>query len=308
MDFGATTMLASIRRRASIPTTAVNGSTDADLLRLANEELQLGLIADILAVREEYFVRDFNHTIDTAVASYRLPKRAIGGKLRSVRLVDSNGVESDPLPRVEPERAGSYGNTGQTTGYYLKGNNVVLVPSANTTCPTLRLSYFIRPSEIVATGPQGVTIVVGGVFTVPATTGFSTSTACDLVAGTVPHEHLAVDIYPTAVGVTTITFATADIPSVSSLAAAGVLICLAEQTPVAQLPVELVNVLCQRVACTYLEASGQLQELTSAQKKLAEMERKAMTLISPRDDAGERKSICTDFIGGAPSIRYRSGD
>ncbi len=308
MDYSASALLASIRRRASIPTTTVNGSTDADLLRLANEELRLGMVSDIMAVREEFFVRDFDHTITTTIDSYRIPPRAIGGKLRSVRLVDSAGNETAPLPRIDPENAQTYGDTGQTMAYCLKGNSVVLLPSANTTCPTLRLSYFIRPNEVVASGTQNVTIIAGTTLTVASAAAFSTSTYCDLVAGTPNYEFLGVSMLPTGTTGTTVTFASLPL-TIGELSGAGVILCLAEQTPVVQLPTEFFPVLCQRVAVTYLEASGQLQELAEARKKLEAMEKQVMVLISPRDDAGSRKSVCTDFIGPAlSSTRFRSGD
>ena len=301
MDYTTVGLLASIRRRASIPTTATTGGANADLLAYANEEIRLRLCAQILSVREEHLVRSSDVTL-TSAPSYRIPHRALGGKLRRVSLVDANGNEVE-LPRLEPERLEDFTSTGQLFGYYLRSAYVVLVPSASSTFTTLRLSYHCRPNELVASGFGIISAIntTTGVLTVDSSTGITTSTPVDLVKATSPFESMSIDLTPTAVADGThVTILAASLPSDLAV---NDYVCLAQQSPVPQLPAEYHPILAQRSAVKYLEAQG-AEELATAQGVLEQMEASVLDLITPRVDAGCQKIINRHgALGG--SWRYR---
>lgn len=296
--FTASTLITSIRRRASIPSTSASGSADSDLLAIATEEIQLHLTADLLKVREEYFARDQDTTIGSST-SFRVPKRAIGGKLRYVQLLDSDGDVIATLTRLEPERLEDFDSTVSVFGFYLKGNHVHLVgETSNAT--SIRLGYFVRPSALTNTAAEykAITVVAGNVVTAAAH-GFSTTSVLDIVKGTPGFEHALIDTSPSATDTNTITFG-----SGTGLTGLGVevgdYVCTAEKSFVPQIPAEFHPILAQRVAVKYLEAEGDRDGLQLAQAKLGEMEKAAGLLVTPRVDGAPQKIVNRySFVGGA---------
>ena len=298
-----TTLISSIRRRASIPSTAVTGSADADLLAYATEEMQLHMTAELMEVREEYFARDSDSTIGSST-SFRIPDRAIGGKLRDVQLLDSAGAVILTLTRTEPERLEDY-DTQPLYAFTVKGQNILLPQGSTTTATSIRLGYYARPNELTITAADWATVlsVSGNVITTTAAHGFTTSSSLDLVKSTPGFEHQFLSSVPTATTSTTLTFA-----SLSGLSiVANDYVCVAEKSPVPQIPAELHPLLAQRVAVKYLEAEGDRDGLTVAQRKLEEMEEAASTLISPRVDGAVQKIVNRHGAVGGVIWRRRLG-
>lgn len=303
MDFTTTGLYASIRRRASIPTTATTGGAAADLLVYINEELRLGLAAAVLSKREGYFKRDS----DTAISgtSYRIPTRAIGGKLAGVYLLDSNSaVMGDPLPEVDDARQGSYSSEGALCGYLVKGQNIVLIPSASTTAAYLRMTYYEQPNEVVSTGYATVLSLTSTTITTVAAHGYSTSSVLDFVKATEGFESVAIDKTPTVASGSSLTFAAGVIPSGLAV---GDYVCVARQSPVPQLPSEFHPILAQRVACAWLEANGDEEGLSAAKGKLGEMEAAIGVMTTPRVDTGAKKIINRFSVLGSIARNRRWG-
>lgn len=302
MDFTTTALLASIRRRASIPTTASTGSADSDLLAYANEEMQLSLTSDLIRVREEFFLF---HS-DTAISgtTYRIPKRAIGKSLRNVALLNSSSFPIQRLTRIEQEKLPGIQSIATTVGYTVENNSIVLVPSASVAngAVYLRLSYFIRPNELSQTGSQAITAVDTATnrITVSSTSGFTTSTPCDLIRGTSGFEHLAIDSTPTVVGTPSNTITFSSLPGGLAI---GDYVVLAEKSPFPQIPAEFHPILAARVALRYLKAIGDRDGANDVQKDLDRMEEKAGILIAPRIEGGPKKIYSTGFVGGGNKWR-----
>ncbi len=287
-NWTTTGLLASIRRRASIPTTPTTGGADTDLLAYANEELRLGLIAEVLKLREGYFKRDSDSTISSSTTSYRIPTRAIGGKLAAVLLLDSAGLElGPPLAEIDDSRLGEFAWDNGVAGYNLKGAFLVLVPTAITTAVTLRQRYYVQPNELVASGYVSILTIdtATNIVTTSASHGYTTASVLDLVRATEGFDSLAIDQTPTAASGSSLTFS-----SLPSGLAVGDYVCVARQSPVPQIPSEYHPILAQRVACAYLEANG-AAELASAKAKLGEMQGAIGVLSSPRVDTGLKKIV-----------------
>jgi hypothetical protein len=294
-DFTTTGLLASIRRRASIPTAASTGSQDADLLAYANEELRLGLVSRIIELREEYYKRDSDQTLTSATA-YLMPTRALGGKLRSVALLDAAGAYLANLYEIRDERLPDFGATTTLAGYRYQGAYLVLQPTSTTatSATTLRMTYFEQPNELVtgldstSGAPRTITAVNTALKTVTMTntTGYTTSTACDFVRASSHFESLAIDQTPTVVAGTTLTFA-----ALPTGLLVGDYVCLARQSPVPQVPLEFQPILAQRAACKWLEAGGYAKSLAAALTRLKSMEEDIGVLSSPRNDGSPKKII-----------------
>jgi hypothetical protein len=149
--YTAETILESIRNVGSIPNAASLGSGDADILRHINEALRWKIVPIIIQTREEYLA----HTIRTDVAGqtrFRIPNRAIGNRLRDVIWIDSQGNRSlwvNPIAREDLALFNGRGS-GEPAGYFLEGNYIQLVPTGGAYSGSLELSFFMRPSALVA--------------------------------------------------------------------------------------------------------------------------------------------------------------
>jgi hypothetical protein len=305
IDYTTVGLLASIRRRASIPSTVTTGSDDSSLLAYLNEELQLHMAAQLVSVREEYYLRHSDTALSTT--TYRIPTRALGGSLRNVQLLDGSARPVLQLSRLSQEKLPNYATQAQTIGYLVEGNNIRLYPSASWGgATTLRISYFERPSEVVVigNGTRAIQAINTGTnqVTISSSTGFTTSTAVDFIKSNANFECLSIDVLPTGVASTVLTFS-----SLPSGLAVGDYVSLAQTSPVAQLPAEFVPVLCQRVAVRFLAAINDTVQLEVAQTELARMQASIGILTAPRVEGGPRKIFQTGGALAGNRWRARSG-
>ena len=280
-QFKATTsdLLTSIRLRGNIP-NGEDSYSDANLLTLADEELQTRLMPIILSTQEDYYVefQDFPGT----TPFFTIPDRAVGGKLRDVVVIKSNGAEVQ-LSRVDPSQA----TTLDT--YWVRGNRVMfLAPPGN----TIRLYYHQRPSHLCRVGDTGTVSNIGSGTNIIAVTSLpsncSVGTKLDIVSSSAPFKHVAFNATVQDVGSGYITVDKV-FTAQEAAEAAGQYICLAGQAPVVQLPYELIPILAQRVVVKVLEATGDLETMKAAKAELSEMEQRAFTLLEPRVDSQPQK-------------------
>lgn len=298
MDYTTTALLASIRRRTMAPTATAAGTADADLLALANEELQSYIAPLLLSVREEYLLANSSTTMTAGTAGYRLPSRAVGAKLREVVRLDSSSrifhlalISLDELDEWPTDN-------GTPLAFYFRGAELVLVPPPSA-AETLRMTYYRRPAEMVATTAVGAitaintTTKVVTCATVPTT--FDTGDTFDFVKSSAPFEVLAGDLAATAVttGASGTVTLTAALPSGLAV---GDYVCLADQSPVPQVPAELHPLLAHRVVVKICEALGDQQGLTLAQAQLAQAEQRIVEMLAPRID-GEPKIVGSNQFG-----------
>jgi hypothetical protein len=288
----ATTLLASVRRRASIPSTSTTGSADADLLAYANEELQRRLVAEILEKREEHFVFNSDQTIGSST-KFRIPSRAIGGRLRGVWLLDSDGEVMDKVDRIEPEREGDYSSADGLFGIRVEGWSVHLVGGSSTTATTIRLKYYLRPNDLTTTAANYATVATATGSTVTLTTsgahGFTTSSSLDFVKAGGGYESQFIAQAPSSASGSDLAFSS--LTSADYSLAAGDYVCVAGYSPVPQIPAEFHDILAQRTACRWLEANGDRQGLQVAAQTLQQMEADVGIIITPRVESSPQKII-----------------
>lgn len=263
---------------------------DSDYLAIATEELQSYVWPFLVGMREEYGVADYDVSVVSGTAAYRLPPRASGDALRDVQLL--SGTTYVPLTRITPEERNQFAATGAVSAYLFQDNDIVLVPEP-TAATTLRLKYHKRPSKLVATTAvatissiNGARLVITTTTTIPSTITAS-SISVDVVDNTPGFKTLAMD-YTTAATTsgTTITLTTALPASVS----AGDYVCLAGESPVAQIPVEAHPLLAQRAATVCQNALGDAK--WQASDALCERMRKEyMALSTPRSKGSRRPLV-----------------
>jgi hypothetical protein len=280
-DYTTTELLASVRQRASIPTSQ-STFTATKLLRTASEELRNEITPYLLRVRENYFLTSKDYTVTAAQANYLMPERAIGEKIQTVKLLDVNYQEL-PLTRVDIEQITDVNRTGTPENFYIQGSDIYLYPTPDLTANTLRVYYYARPSALVETSACGLVVSkTSTTVTINATapTGFGSSATVDFVRGRPPFKLLSTDVACTVSG-TTITFVSGTIPSTL---AAGDYIALAGETPIPTIPYDLFPILYQRVAVKVLEAIGDDAGYQRAAVELERLEKNQMPLISNRID------------------------
>jgi hypothetical protein len=286
-DYTTTALLASVRRRGLLPPTADETLTTEDYLEFANDELISTVVPLVLSTREEYFVVDADITTVPNQAEYDIPDRALGMKLRDVRVANGSGRYLE-LPRLEPERVNDYAQLANgVSGYFLKANQVVLVPTP-TSATTLRVSYYRRPNRLVTT--DAVLPVTGRTSSTAATyagtppTTFTSGTSVDVIKHAPGFDSfLDGGVINTPSG-GTVTFTTGTLPTTVT---AGDYVCLAGETPIPQIPPELHPFLAQRVLVRALEALGS-QKQAVAEATAERMRVAALEFLTPRADGSSR--------------------
>lgn len=323
-------LIATIKREAMIPTSQSTFS-NADFLAMANQEMRIGLVPSILQYHEEYYARDSAPvTIVANQSNYPIPYRSVGGKFREVFYMNTDGSLRS-MTRISPDDRPHYQDTNSQNNFiffYLKGNEVVLVPNVSSNpVGSLVFTFYMRPNELVdegrvanitnvATGasttvytvdaiPSGLTSFVQGGTTV---SGFSTASKLDVLQRNPGHKTIAYDIYPTIVDSVNkqITFNNTDINDIStglSSIVPGDYIAFAGECIIPQAPADLHDVLAQRVAMRCLQSLGDQASYQLAQSKLQEMEKWTGTIVDNRSE-GQAKKV-TNHRGLLRSSKIR---
>lgn len=287
MPYLTSDLVASVKRRANVPTSQITFSLP-DFYALADEEIRSKLMPLVLKNMQEFYVRTYDYPLTSNQARYLIPTRAIASGLRDVQIVNSANDESrTPLERLSPEdlytsiSSSSFRVTIQKNGFYLEGNTVVVYPKPKTTSNLLRLSYYCRPNQLVDVSACGLITAINTatnqITLVAIPTTFSISTPMDFVKANPGFECSAIDQFPTALAGNVLTFASLPVD-----VSVGDYVCLAGQTCVVQVPVELQPLLFQYVVVRLLESNGDSTGLREAMSELAKLEENAQLLIAPR--------------------------
>jgi len=290
MAFTSQNLLDSIDRRGFVP-TGQGTFTDTELLAIADEEMGLMVVPEILSVREEYMVFYKDYAITSGVSVYAIPPRAVGLSLREVHLISTSSTTD--LPRFDLEAADTT-QTGAVGGYYVRGNSIVLDKIPNTTADTLRAYFAIRPGNLIAVASSAVisaintTTKVVTVTSIPAT--WTTGVILDFVNQNNGHEYLTIDNTSTLVSGSNITFS-----ALPSTLAVGDYVMPAGYTSLVQCPVEFTTVLAQAVAANIQDAMG-LPGADRAFGKLKTMIEAAKGLIRQRVIGEVQTVLPADWI------------
>jgi hypothetical protein len=288
-DYSSTELIASIKRRAAIPTVQ-NLFQDADFVDMASDELQSSLVPKMMAVREDYFSKHTDTLITSGTNDFAIPSRAVGQKLKDVIIVNSDGWAIQNLPRLSYTDISLYSPTDYVRlfGFYLEGTTLKLWPVNTWADKYLRIYYYRRPNRLVLPSQAGkVTNIVGTTVTVDnVPTTWTTGTLVDLIAGRPGFDSLADDKAITGVAGFDLSFA-----SVPTGLQVGDWIAEAGESPVPQIPYEGFSWLAQATACKVVEAIGNTNELQVHQAKLKILEDHFMSVLSPRVDEEPKKIV-----------------
>jgi hypothetical protein len=275
---------------------------------MATEEINLGLMDQIMIARGDYLVQFEDQDLQASVIRYAIPDRAVGNKLRDLCIVDDGGKVIYELSQISLEELsefeGPYVNHRSNT-FYIQNNEVVVSPQPSITGYKLRMYFYIRPNKLVVNEraatvstitDNGSTLEIG--FT-SSPKHFTTAIKYDIVGAKSPNKIKSYNIVPVSINLNTNTIVVnkSDVLDESGNISVEMsdYVTQAEETIVPNIPTELHPIVAQRVAIACLEAMGDEQNKQSAERKLASMEKAALRMIVNR-------------VEGAPkTIRQRHG-
>jgi hypothetical protein len=182
------TLVARIKRKCQLP---VNDGklTDAEVLQIADEEVQARLLAAFLTVREDYFVDFRRIDVEANQRWIQLPSFVASSTMLDIGYIDPN----DATERVRPmQRMYSWSAhydapqpSAQPAAYVIEGDRIGLVTPCQTAC-VLVIRYERRPSRmILAADYHSAEIASYNPTTLEFTlTGTNASIIANLAAGT----------------------------------------------------------------------------------------------------------------------------
>ena len=297
MAFFAEDLLTSAKLRSFAPISQTTFQ-DSELRSIANEEMLLKLVSDILSVKEEFFLTTKVTAITGSIDHYPVPKMAIGNTINQLRLRDSANTEVE-LKRISASEADQYaGVTGVPEAYYFEGDEVVLCPKPSESTNSIVFSYFRKPNKIIDTASCAKITAVsssGGstTFTVDTdlTASLSAGDKVDFLSGSSPYLLWADEVSITSITSTTVVVATSSVSDAVSTVEPQVndYICPTGYANIAQIPDELYPVLCQMVAVRMLAGLGDINKWNAAKAELAEMRKESLKVIKTRAESQPKR-------------------
>lgn len=293
IDYSVNALLTSVKQR-SMNADNQNLLTDADIVRIASEELQATVLPFIESVKGEYYVTNEDQTFVNGTTTYVLPQRATGTKLRDVCLVDNQGSEV-LLNYINPEDLkSSWAYAPYQFGFYPKDNRIVLVLGnliGSGNYSFVRMIYFRRPNTLCTTGINGNAGQVVSFDTNAKTitldfapTTWTTSTTFDIINSMPPFQSRVDNATITNIAGFVLTFTDA-LPSGLSV---GDWVSEANFSPIPQIPVECHRLLEALTAARILQYTG--DPAFQVMQAMAEgMKKDLFMILSPRVDGSPRK-------------------
>lgn len=280
MAFNTTRLLTQVNLKGALPTGRFE---DQEILDLASDAL-ISLIAPmIVGSREEYYLQDNDQTITANQAAYPIPYRALGMSLREIKII--RGSEVLDIYRIDPEDVETT-DTGTPEAFYLKGNNVILYPTPDSTGDTLRLTYFMRPSTLVPVNECAViTAINGNTLTCVAPTGWTTADTFDLVQGNSGFAVKGMDFSASAVNAGDMVLS----GTVPSTLAVGDYVALSGESCFPHIPAEAHQLLVHLTVVACLESMGDTEGQSKAIATAEALKANFGTLLANRVQGAPRR-------------------
>lgn len=144
-------LIKSIKGRAFIPESQETFTAER-LLEIATEEINIGIMDQIMNARGDYLVYSVDVPVVDNVKAYDIPDRAQGNKLRDAQIVDSDGNIVHELVQISleelPDFEGAY-TISSYRAFYLQNNMLNLTSIGDTTARFIRMWFYMRPNSLV---------------------------------------------------------------------------------------------------------------------------------------------------------------
>ena len=265
-------LLESIKRGSSIPAYQPRFS-NADLLALADEEIESRVIPLIKSLRQDYFLFQQSQTTVANQNSYQIPHRAIGGTILDLT------YDSNSLKHIDPSQA-TQSAAGDPHSFFFLQDSVILYPSPSS-AKTLLFTYELAPGKLVETSrcvqvsAKSSTSITSS--SIPSS--FLANVEVDFIKGNGQCASLALEKSVSNVSSTTVDFASDTIPSSFEV---GDWVCLAGESCVLQIPKETRPLLALAVQARIFEAIGDENMIQLTDRKLKEKLEQVKSVLTPR--------------------------
>lgn len=281
----STYFVQQVKTQGSIPSGRYS---DPEILLLASDAIRDELVPFIMELREEYYLTHEDQTITQGVSAYPIPKKSMGLTVREVkRILGERVIDID---RISPTQARTTAS-GTPRVFYVKSQDIILYPTPDATGDTLRAFYNKQPSDIVETSEcaliTAIDTVTGIVTATPPTT-WTVSSEMDFISQDNGHIQLASEITPSAISTTTVTFATADLPTTLRI---GDYIALTGQTPYVEAPDVCFSLAVRLTINLLLDSMGDQTGLASSQDKTNKLRASVAMLMGNRTPGAPKRSI-----------------
>lgn len=286
-------LINNIKIRGSFP-TANDLFSNSDYLSILSDEMINQVTPILTKINQEYFLTYLDIQTSANKSEYRFPRRAIGSILRNVQVIDS-GNNITELPRLFEED--NYSTVQGNSGYYIKGNVIILSPTPTNSSSTLRLAYFRRPSKFVLPTAcakiQSIDTLNNQMVVTSLPSTMSNGVLVDFVQGDSPYDILQTDMAIVNASGTTLQFT-----SISEDLLINDYVCLAGESCVPMVPEELVPFLVQAALCVCL-SSKKDKSVELELQKLEQMKETIINLLSPRVKSSDVKiQAVNGLLGG----------
>jgi len=287
--------LEDVKRHISVPTYQPR-FTDADILKLANDEQMTTIVEQITSLREEFFVVTDDVVFPATTGRLAIPARAIGRVIRDLWLsnTDSDSLNDyRPLAKIDLDDVLMYRNEPSGEGpfaWYIKNDNIFVHPPS-TLATYGKLSYSQRPSDLVLESRTAtvVSFTDSTVTVDEVPDNIEVGLKCDITQVEPSFNIVIKDAVVTNVSPTTITFAGYDATNPLTGFEAGDIVSLRRETSVVQLPEDWHHSLVWATCLAVAVPLGVPQFIEQAKAELADSIRAARNLTSPRAESSRPK-------------------
>ena len=284
-----------VRSNAQIPNNQTS-FTDEVLLDFTNDEIDSNAISAMIQATRTFFVA--NHYVDLKANEnrYLIPYRSVGSALRELAYIDNSGNISN-LKQIDIANLYAYQtydesqtqNQGHPTLFYLENNDIVIYPSPSTNSRgKLKMSYYLRPSKLVVESNAAQVDEVNGNRVIFSSKPSTLLNTIDIISkhgnqSKLVGENVSIEFDDQ------LSHFFVDLEDASDIEI-GDWICNEDESPIIQLPKEVVSYLVACVSRRYYASQGdQAKELTE-KRRMTEQRNNLMKILGPRV-AGEQIPI-----------------
>jgi hypothetical protein len=296
MVYTSDDLVSAINRNALVVKSQIK-FTITDLLAFLNEELQLTIVGELMAMRQDYFVTYQDTALVANQSVYDLPSRAVGWRLDAVNFKDADG-SIVPLTILTRDQRTSF--TGMTISdspvavFFLDDKVHVLPDVGSAVSGYLNFEYVRIQNQLVQNAECG--LVTGAVLNganydiTVASHSFATGQYMDVIGGTNPFQILARNLVSTVAGnVISIASSTFERIPVS-----GDWVALTGKTPVPNIPEDYHAILSQ--AASRRCVGGDMKAFAASTAILDSMMSRLKERATKRVGDSPRKLVGKDYV------------
>lgn len=315
-DGNVSNLLASVKRRSSIPTRQTLFK-DEDFLELMSEEMQTEIVPQIIRAREDFYLIHQDFTVvslnqqpgpgfgldnfgllpfggSVPITWGQLLNRSIGTRIKDLDWLNNVGPGAKVMghiPRITLEDLSSWGGVA---GFYFEGNRIVLSPESNFIGRALRVYFYRIPNRL--TLAQNCAKVQFTNFSIPGSPTITVD-AIPNINWKVGFEIDIIQAYPgfesvgDSITVTNVAGNVLTVDRLSSDVNVGDWVCPSGEACVAQIPEIAYPLLAQRGSIKFLEAFGRNEEAVVADQRYEAMKDQFKNMIQPRAELAKKKIV-----------------